>query len=1315
MVDLPISIREWAEFVLPMCSGSDSGSSTQRVLRAVDLAWAIAVHIQKVSAAYPASFVSGERVDPENVLIHCDHDGNVKGVQFKSGQTWEQEVTEVASDSSITTTPANSHAGTGQNSQEMCAALGKILFEVFSFGTEETGIETNIDTPLSQEERAAMDPGCDENEELLTTENRKRRVSSATRTSVSDILVRCGMPQSVCLLVSDLLDARKESHSCDAPNDHITTELVTIREALWDLGCMRSNSESFLFDRTCPKRAEDDTYLFSSSDDPGLYGREEEIQVLFAMRNICADTVRENSNGNHVEKNFHCEMALLEGYSGSGKSRLLQTLVQSCEERQWFVLKGKFDKQIPPHVVMVNVFNAFFGKCAGVNDEAHPSFAKKANRACGKIFSALDSDGFKQLCDLFPNFAKMFPLLSNPSEISGNSNSDGHDQCGTLSMDKVGAATKRLQNLFDIILKSLCSVGHPVLLALDDLHWANSWVVQGLADFVIDYMPGISHREGGGMRGMMVAGTFRSDEVEINGGDLFKTIDSIKRSKVARILVLPIGELPEASVVKLISAKFCLPWRYTRELASVVHKKTRGNPFFVIQLLRSLIQDGMIEYSVKSRRWIWDCDVIDMVMISDGVAELLTSTFSRLPSELMKALKIISCIGFQVDEAAIAALDSRKKVLPFEMMRQLHIAVQMGMMESAGPIYQFTHDIIQQTIYDLIPLSSRKLLHMKIGKELLEMAGESDATHLLAIDQINLFCKDGIPSQEERPMYAQSNCKAAKLAMATSSFDQARSYVNSGIRLLGSGHWETQYSLSLDLFEMSASISCIHGDADSLTTCLEEILSHTRTFDDGLTASSLLAKLLASRSKFDEARCNCLAILSSLGVDIPDDVTHFVAMNELTLMQETLRKITREKITSLLPMTNKAMLTAMKFCNMLCMYSMSKPLLLPLVSCRMIRLTLEYGFCDDSIVGFALAGYSMFVFTEEIQLAWKLGRVSESLVEENPKRHALRSRLCNELTTLKSIKEPWQSVQALLPSLYDSAMLVGDVESAMTCRWAYCISALFEGTQGLASLRVEASLCVKEVAKHQQNTILHSICAISRCISIVSGQVDTCDEAKSFDELNGIAQRTSDQFLVWQVFNCQVFCHFWMREYAAIAELSERHSTTAHPKRLLQYFRVFYEGVAYLNLARNKQDNNSVKWRRLGERAVSTMSQMEETMSKWNFENKSRLMQAELAYLNEDLQLAEQTYKASIQSAREHKFAHEEAMACELFGIFCVENNMFEEGTNQLNTALEKYKQWGAMGKVTKLQLIIDGIDPTNVSTEKLQNLTTQGPTVIPV
>jgi predicted ATPase len=311
-----------------------------------------------------------------------------------------------------------------------------------------------------------------------------------------------------------------------------------------------------------------------------------------------------------------------------------------------------------------------------------------------------------------------------------------------------------------------------VLFTFDDLQWSELVIDEIMTDFVVNYIrvnPGFPDKAC--RRGLLIAGTFRSNEVA-ESNDLMHTIGTLKECGRVNVTMLTIDVLSKVDVTKLLSSKLYLPLRYTRELAELVQIKTRGNPFFVVEFLRSIIRKKMLLFSVKSRRWTWDCDVVDMQMISDGVAQLLTATFGQLPSTLMQTLKVLSCLGSQVEESTIDALDFRNEVIPFNMWIELPAAVKEGILERAGPVYQFTHDIVRQTIYDLIPPDDRKLLHKNIGKTLLKSTANNPSVHNLAIDQINIFCKDCIPSPEECQIFAQSNAAAAKFAVSASSFEQ---------------------------------------------------------------------------------------------------------------------------------------------------------------------------------------------------------------------------------------------------------------------------------------------------------------------------------------------------------------------------------------------------------------------------------------------------------------------------------------------------------------------------------------------------------------
>ena len=133
--------------------------------------------------------------------------------------------------------------------------------------------------------------------------------------------------------------------------------------------------------------------------------------------------------------------------------------------------------------------------------------------------------------------------------------------------------------------------------------------------------------------------------------------------------------------------------------------------------------------------------------------------------------------------------------------------------------------------------------------------------------------------------------------------------------MLDAGHWQNHYSLSLDLYELSASVSSFHGDTATLQNCLNQIKANVKSFDDSLTSSSLLVKLLGASSKYDEAIGNCLSVLSTLGEDFPQDISLSIVLNELAIIQTTLKNITVEQVTLLPPMTNNSKLNALKVRN----------------------------------------------------------------------------------------------------------------------------------------------------------------------------------------------------------------------------------------------------------------------------------------------------------------------------------------------------------------------------------------------------------------
>ena len=129
----------------------------------------------------------------------------------------------------------------------------------------------------------------------------------------------------------------------------------------------------------------------------------------------------------------------------------------------------------------------------------------------------------------------------------------------------------------------------------------------------------------------------------------------------------------------------------------------------------------------------------------------------------------------------------------------------------------------------------------------------------------------------------------------------------------------------------------------------------------------------------------------------------------------------------------------------------------------------------------------------------------------------------------------------------------------------------------------------------------------------------------------------------------------------------------------------FFSGLASFILSRNRNDSNSVLICK-GDASVMEMQEWSDHCE-WNFKNKVLLLKAEQCYAMGDVGGAQFFYQESIDSAREHKFIHEEGIAHELFGYFNLQLGKVLDGQRHLEQACQLYTKWGAEEKVSSMRL----------------------------
>ena len=459
-------------------------------------------------------------------------------------------------------------------------------------------------------------------------------------------------------------------------------------------------------------------------------------------------------------------------------------------------------------------------------------------------------------------------------------------------------APQDARSRFQVVLRRFIGVfarpDHPLALFLDDLQWLDAATLDLLEDLLTP--PGVPH--------LMLIGAYRDNEVTA-AHPLTRKLEAI-RNAGANVQEIALAPLACEHVRQLVADALRCEVARAAPLAQLVHEKTSGNPFFLVQFLQTLAEEGWLAFDHEHAQWSWDLDRIHAKRYRDNVVDLMVGKLNRLPLDTQMALQQLACLG---NIAPVRTLSLILAKSAEEVDADLWEAVRLELVEHLEGSYQFVHDRVQEAAYSLIPEEQRDEAHLRIGRRLAAHIPPEQREEAI-FDIVNQFNRGAalITSRDEREQVAELNLLAGKRAKASAAYASALKYLVAGAALLPADSWERQHAMSFELELHRAECEFLTGALAVSEERLQLLSARAANTVERARVASLRVNVYTTLDESERAVDVCLEYLAHLGVEWPPHPTHEQALEDYQRVWSRLGARRIEDLIDLPFMSDPAML-----------------------------------------------------------------------------------------------------------------------------------------------------------------------------------------------------------------------------------------------------------------------------------------------------------------------------------------------------------------------------------------------------------------------
>jgi len=865
-----------------------------------------------------------------------------------------------------------------------------------------------------------------------------------------------------------------------------------------------------------------------------LYGRKSEIDQLLTT----FEMVSQGST----------EMIVVAGYSGSGKSALVNEIHKPIVQKKGYFISGKFD-QFKKNIPYACLIQAFQDMIRQLLTESH----RQLHIWKQKLLAAIGTNG-QVIIDVIPEVELIIGKQPSVAQLSPTES----------------------QNRFNLVLRKFLGVftkkEHPLVIFLDDLQWADSASLK-LIELLITNI---------NSQYLLMIGAYRDNEVS-STHFLMKTLDKIQSAGI-NISKINVHQLNLEDVQELIADTLSCSIEESKILAKLVFNKTNVNPFFVTQLLQTLYTQKFLLFNFSTSRWQWSIAEIKKVEITDNVVDLMATKIERLDKSAQEILKLAACIGNQFDLDVLSVI-SKKSLL--ETAIELLLAIREGLIiplsdeaykipilcnqqktyrsEMSSVImpdfpssisYKFLHDRVQQAAYTLIPDEQKQEVHFKVGQLLLENTTqnklEENIFNIVNHLNISLYL---ITTQTEKDKLARLNLIAGRKAKNAAAYETAIKYIEIGLELLSLQSWDTQYELILSLHVEAVELQYLNTQFEAAQNLSNIVLKKAKSLLDKLRVYELKIQSYIAKIQMQLAIDTAQEVLAQLGIYLPQipDTNHI--NKKQVAIKFLLQDSQIEDLSNLPTMTDPYKLASVRILMIVTTATIiSNPLLFSLVTLTAVNLCIKYGNPPQASSVYTFYGKLLCGMIQDIDIGYRFGQLALNLLEKSNIKEAKPLVLHYTAGFIRHWKEPINNGNIIetLQEAINIGLDTGHIEYTSYAASAYCLFLIFSG-YNLEELSHKYQEYIDlNIKLKQQYTIFY----MKNCRTIVSNLTsDSQNEnfaviGNSLAEEQKLLEQWTQNQAVWLLFSAYLV------------------------KTILSYlFRKYHQAVNYAIQAKNNADS----------------------------------------------------------------------------------------------------------------------------------------------